>query len=50
MALIGLAFFIRFENPELTETQLMLKFWWVWVLYIPIFVVWLILSEEERRG
>lgn len=34
VALIGGALYFRFTNPLLTETQLLLRFWWYWLVMI----------------
>ncbi len=37
--LVGVLLSIRFANPALTETQLFLRFWWVYVPIIAAVVI-----------
>lgn len=41
---------IRFTNPELTETQLFLKFWWIWLVGAATMLAgyWVWCSEGDK--
>lgn len=44
--------YVRFANPELTETQLIIQFWYVWVfLIVVVFVeMWLFKDTKKARS
>lgn len=41
---------LRFTNPELTETQLFLKYWYVWITEIIMIccVYWMMAKRESK--
>ena len=43
--------YVRFANPELTETQLIIQFWYVW-LFIPVVMfieMWLFKGKKKDK-
>ena len=49
LAMIGTGIYVRFSHPELTETQLFIEFWYVWMLMIAtVFVALWVLSGAKK--
>lgn len=44
------ALYVRFSSPGLTETQLLLRYWWLWLMAIPIAGLLLLTVPFLRRG
>ena len=36
---IGVIAFVRFRNPTMTETQLFITFWWLWLSLVCMFIL-----------
>lgn len=43
--------YVRFANPELTETQLIIQFWYVWLFLVAVVFIemWLFKGKKKDK-
>ena len=46
IVVVATAMAIRLSNPAMTETQLLMNFWWAWILLAVIGIVGIVLIDK----
>lgn len=47
LVMIALTMYVRFSNPELTETQLLIQYWYVYLVLLITVIATVFKSEKK---